>query len=190
MDCINTIIRMRDCSLKHGADGSARGFIRKWRENLHKSGQRIDIKDLNGDPQGQAVQAYIHQGAWIAACECGGHEYVDPDEPVFFCWSCLNRMNSSYLRPVEFPADWQAIEFLILQRPVNDLRGTTDLDRATGATPRVVVLTDEGEFPLVRSWKPGESIDELVRQNSALDGVSPKFGETVLVDMRQVNNGI
>ncbi len=49
------------------------------------------------------VVARIDHGRWIADCECKGAEYVDPDEPVFFCFSCLNAGCRGALRPVKFP---------------------------------------------------------------------------------------
>ena len=52
---------------------------------------------------GTAVIARIDHGRWIADCECKGAEYVDPEEPVFFCLSCLNAGNNGQMRPVKFP---------------------------------------------------------------------------------------
>lgn len=49
------------------------------------------------------VTARIDHGRWIADCECNGAEYVDPEEPIFFCLSCLNREHGGKLRPVKFP---------------------------------------------------------------------------------------
>jgi len=49
------------------------------------------------------VRARIDHGRWIADCECKGAEYVDPDEPIFFCLSCLNVNHGGKLRPVVFP---------------------------------------------------------------------------------------
>lgn len=49
------------------------------------------------------VTARIDHGRWIADCECNGAEYVDPDEPIFFCLSCMNAANGGKLRPVKFP---------------------------------------------------------------------------------------
>lgn len=175
---------MRDYSLRVGGDGSARGFILKWGEKLRAKGVRVDVK-LNEKPRGGAVLAYIHQGQWIAACECEGHEFVDPADPVFFCWGCVNRANDGYLRPVQFPENWEEIEALILERPVDDLRGASDLERAAQARAKVVVVTDEGEYPLVRSWKPGESAEEIRAQNSVLvDNKKIKEREVLHVDMR------
>jgi len=51
----------------------------------------------------QPVIARIDHGRWIADCECKGAEYVDPDEPIFFCLSCLNAAHQGVLRPVVFP---------------------------------------------------------------------------------------
>lgn len=53
---------------------------------------------------GAEVVARIDHGRWIADCpDCNGAEYVDPDEPVFFCFGCLNTQYQGQLRPVRFP---------------------------------------------------------------------------------------
>ena len=49
------------------------------------------------------VKARVDHNRWIADCECGGAEYVDPDEPIFFCFSCDNMAFNNMLRPVIFP---------------------------------------------------------------------------------------
>lgn len=184
MDNVNFIVKMRHYSERYGADGTARGFIRKWQQKLHQEKMiRVQVKGLDGNPQGSKVMAYIHQGQWLAECECGGHEFVDPADPVFFCWGCVNRSNGGWIRPVVFPENWEEIESLILARPVNDLKGATDLERAGLATPAVVVMVDDVPFPLVRSWKPDESVDEIRRQNSAFDGVVIEEGKTVIVEV-------
>lgn len=184
MDSVNRIIRARDYSLRYGGDGSVRGFIDKWRESLHKGkGITVVVRGLGEEPRGKAVKAYIHQGQWVAECECGGHEFADPDERIFFCWSCVNRLNDGYIRPVEFPENWEQIEEAVLARPVNDIRGATELERAGLAQAAVVVQTEEGSFPLVRSWKPDESLDELKAQNSVLSELNVNAGEVVVVEL-------
>ncbi len=42
---------------------------------------------------------------WVAMCECGGAEVVDPNEPVFFCCSCGNAKVGGLWRPVNFPQE-------------------------------------------------------------------------------------
>ena len=40
-----------------------------------------------GKTSGEAVQAEINYGRWVARCpECAGVEYVSPDEKIFFCF--------------------------------------------------------------------------------------------------------
>lgn len=194
MQNVDRIIRARDYSLRHGGDGSVRSFIRKWRDTLYaQKGIPVDIKNLEGEPRGEPVRAFIHQGQWLAACEaCGGHEFADPDEPVFFCWGCTNRLNSGYLRPVLFPENWQAIEQAVLARPVNDLKGASDLERAGLAQAQVYIKNGGDVYPLVRSWKPEESLEELLEQNKALAQIEAdalKPGETVVVDITPASNG-
>ena len=115
------------------------------------------------------VVARIELGQWIADCDCGGCEFVDPDEPIFFCMSCGNRNDASMLRPVEFPPEDQRLEIeqLILARPVNDLRGLDDLERAHMAKP--LIIDENSNFILTRTWDAGEAIEHLKEENQIID---------------------
>jgi len=168
--------------------GSARDYIRKMQCDIHRRGVPVTINNLEDEPTGTPVVARIWQGQWIADCECNGACFVDPDEPIFFCFTCGNRANGSKPRPVIFPpeAERKEIERLLLERPVNDLGGLTDLERAGLAKPVLFVqvesplsgfrsqqLAIDGEsssppttqtLPLTRSWEPGESIEDLRKQ--------------------------
>jgi len=168
--------------------GSARGYIRKQQQLLHSGrGIAVTIKDLEKDPTGVPVVARIWQGQWIADCECNGASFVDPDEPVFFCFSCGNRANGSKPRPVKFPPEAERLEIerLLLERPVDDLAGLTDLERAGMAKPVLFVeaplsmdtstspqnedhiLGGERQVrtvPLVRSWESHETVADLRAQ--------------------------
>jgi hypothetical protein len=107
-------------------------------------------------------------------CECNSASFVDPEERIFFCFGCGNRSNGQKPRPVIFPEEWQEIERLLLERPVNDMAGLTDLERA-GMAKAVIFVEKEAihlphavmpkhSLPLTRSWEPGESIDDLHAQ--------------------------
>lgn len=174
---------------KHYGNGSARGYIRKMQQSIHQRGIAVTIKDIDKAPTGTPVRARIWQGQWIADCECNGASFVDPDEPIFFCFSCGNRAHGQRPRPVEFPpeAKRKEIERLLLERPVNDMAGLTDLERAGMAKPvlyaqieideppsmeQVMGSLREGQpilepnkrvvtVPLVRSWEPGQSAADL-----------------------------
>lgn len=152
--------------------GSTRGYIRKMQQEICGRGITVQIKDLDKEPTGTPVKAHIWQGQWIAECECSGASFVDADEPIFFCFSCGNRINDNRPRPVIFPDERAEIERLILERPVNDMAGLTDLERAGMARPLINIqkkVMDGGqerliELPLVRSWDPGESAEDLRSQ--------------------------
>lgn len=189
MKNVDRIITMKDYSQRYGADGSVRGFILKWRARVQKErGVALQVNGIDGNGRGAAVKARIWQGQWIAECDvCGGNEFVDPEEPVFYCFGCGNREVGSYLRPVEFPAEWREIEGLILERPVFDKRGLSDMERAGLAKPAVVVVSGGLEYPLTRSWMPGESLDELREQNKILKDLTLNEREVVVVE---VSNGV
>lgn len=152
--------------------GSAREYIRNQQIKIHRDrGIAVTINQLDQDATGAPVRARIWNGQWIADCECRGASFVDPDEPIFFCFSCGNRSNGSQPRPVIFPPEAERLEIerLILERPVNDLSGLTDMERAGMAQPllyKQIVDADGnvGAAPLTRSWEPGETIDDLHAQ--------------------------
>lgn len=185
--------------------GSARAYIRKQQQALHRGrGIAVTIKELDAEPTGLPVYARIWQGQWIADCECNGACFVDPDEPVFFCFSCGNRANDHKPRPVIFPATLERLEIerLLLERPVDDLAGLTDMERAGMAKPMVYVELEidtvspdpGGEMfpaaprtitvPLTRSWEPRQTIEDLHKEQ---DNAVKKFKQD-LVDGKAKRN--
>lgn len=152
-------------SAKHYG-GSAKKYILKQQDILkRRRGITVQIRGLDAPPTGHPVYARVWQGQWIADCECGGACFVDPDEPIFFCFGCLNRKNSEKIRPVVFPEHWREIEKVLLLRPVDDAAGLTDLERAGMA--KSIIHTEDGK-PLSRSWNPNETLDDLHEQQDAL----------------------
>jgi hypothetical protein len=67
--------------------------------------RRGALVSLSSVDESAPVKARIDFGRWIADCECNGAEYVDPDEPVFLCLSCLNQAHGGRLRRVIFPPE-------------------------------------------------------------------------------------
>jgi hypothetical protein len=150
---------------KHYGNGSARQYIKNQQIRIKRErGIAVTIKDLEKEPTGAAVTARIWQGQWIADCECNSASFVDPDEPVFFCFGCGNRTNGSKPRPVKFPDDRKEIERLILERPVDDMAGLTDMERAGMAKPMLFKQTGQSVLPLTRSWDPWETVEDLLSQ--------------------------
>lgn len=167
MKAINRIISAKD----YGGSGSA--YLRKQQEELRRKGISVIIHGMD-KPSGKPVLPEIWQGQWIARCEdCNGASFIDPDEPMFFCFGCGNRMNGGFCRPVLMPENWKEIETVLLERPVNDVAGLTDLERAGMARPVIFVEKEvevDGKtvtlsLPLVRSWKHGETVEELRQQH-------------------------
>lgn len=128
----------------------------------------IQIDKLSPHP----VKARIELGQVVADCECGGCEFVDPNEPIFYCFECYNRAYNGTLRPVVFPdpETWAEITRLVLLRPVDDIRGTDDCDRAVAARAVIYLEQPDGRhLPLTRSWNPNETVRDLIRENEAVE---------------------
>lgn len=163
---INANIKSVDyiITAKHYGGGNATGYIELQRMKIQKS--RGIIIPIEYKPSKHAVQARIWQGQWVADCECGGCSFVDPDEPIFFCFGCGNRADNNRVREVVFPKDYKTIESLLLDRPVDDAMGLDDKERAGMAKPLIFV---EGKGGLSRNWNPGETIDDIKKQNAPIE---------------------
>lgn len=144
--------------------GGANNYINNTRAQIQKA--RGIIVPVDEKVSKHSVNARIWQGQWIADCECGGSSFVDYDEPVFFCFGCGNRADNAQLREVVFPKDREQIEALILARPVDDLAGLDDKERAGLARPLIHV---EGKGGLARNWTPDETAEDLLSQNSVIE---------------------
>lgn len=198
---VNRIITAKDYG------GSARAYIRKQQQAFHRGrGISLMIKDLESEPTGIPVYARVWQGQWIADCECNGACFVDPDEPVFFCFGCGNRSNDHKPRPVIFPPTMERLEIerLLLERPVDDMAGLTDMERAgmakpllyvemeiqdAPAEPGIDILLGAGAgdmipaarrtitVPLTRSWDPRQTIEDLHREQ---DDAVQKFRQDLI----------
>lgn len=156
--------------------GSMRGYLKKCQREFKRGGRDVTIKEID-KPTGTPVTARIWQSQWVADCECNTTMFVDPNEPIFFCFGCGNRLNSGRVRPVIFPEREEriAIEKTLLERPVEDRAGLSDLERVglQRALVSVEVHDEHGRkktLPLTRSWRPGETVETLVSQQAgALD---------------------
>lgn len=147
---------------------------KSYRERIFNRAQKLGLTigmvknngDVSIDVSKDEVYARIDFGRWIADCVCGGAEYVDYDDPVFFCLSCGNSSVNKKLRPVVFPNNYKAIEKEILKRPVKTT-GIKINDKAMSARPQKYV----GRKPLSRSWNPNETLADIKAQNK-LGGIN------------------
>lgn len=167
------IITANDYSLAEGADGTVKGRILKMVEDFRiRRNITITVKDLNS-PKGNMTTARIWQGQWIAECPtCKSASFVSPSEPIFFCFGCANRANDGSVMPVYFPKtkDRVAIEKLLLERPVDDNSGLTELERVGLSKPLVFVELPDGSFKgLSRNWDPSETVKDIISQNKAIE---------------------
>lgn len=105
----------------------------------------------------QPVHAIVAYGRWIAECECGGAEFVEPGDPLFYCASCGNTPAEGRVRPVIFPDNRLAIEAALLERKVIANPGVAERFGTQGQRPgnRLIHYADAP-----RHWD-GQTVDEL-----------------------------
>lgn len=164
------IITGKDYAKREGVK-TVKELVKRWSGRMYQRGQ-LDTPFKDGPTAGRAVTAEINHGQWIARCDqCATPMWVDPDEPIFYCFGCGNRHTGGRARPVQFPsaAERAEIEALLLERPVDDRRGTNAIDRAFHALPLAIGLVDGNMVALDRSWKPEESAEDLRAQNALIE---------------------
>lgn len=128
---------------------------------------------------GENVFARVDFGRWIADCECGSANYVEPSDPVYFCATCGNAASGGKLRGVTFPENRLDIERELLEREVYVNPKLKPIDRAINAkslTPGVS-----------RSWNPGETVELLRVQR--LRGAVKSHQSSVISDQSEVWDG-
>jgi hypothetical protein len=88
--------------------------------------------------------ARVNHGRWIADCPfgCGGAEYVNPDQLLFFCCECRNAKTGGRPVKVKMPRAHARIEELLLERTQT----------------------------ASRNWSPGETLADLKAENGAGEG--------------------
>lgn len=164
------IITGKDYAKREGVK-TVKELVKRWSGRMYQRGQ-LDTPFKDGPTAGKAVTAEINHGQWIARCDqCATPMWVDPDEPILYCFGCGNRHTGGRARPVLFPSATERaeIEALLLERPVDDRRGTNAIDRAFHALPLAIGLVDGKLVALDRSWKPEESAEDLRAQNALIE---------------------
>lgn len=140
---LNKIITAKDI-----ADRDGQPSVREWVRLT--SIKNTSLVTFDGDVRGEPVYAFISNSRWQALCDlsgCGGCEYVDPAEPIFFCLSCAND-RSGKARPVEFPKDLADIESALLERDMIPVGGGDLVSQTFNARP--------ADPELRRDWIPEE----------------------------------
>jgi hypothetical protein len=174
---MDKIIRAKDYAQREGAKSVVERIARISAQLAHR--RLLDTPFVGGAPVGTPVLAEVNHGQWMAFCECGGAEAVDADEPIFYCFNCGNHATKGRPRPVTFPQQRviEEIEQALLERPLDEGGGANEIDRVFLARPLVGVV--EGA-PVVmhRSWKPGETVEELMRQNGMIPALKKMKDES------------
>lgn len=171
------IISARDYARREGARNVKERIARLSAQMVAK--RLLDTPFVGGETVGVPVLAEIGDSQWMARCECGGHEAVDPDEPIFYCFNCGNYKTKGKPRLVIFPSkeEIEEIEHLLLERPMIENGGANEMDRILMKLPALVGVIGGEPVIMRRSWKPGESVEELRRQNGMIGEIRRQKAE-------------
>jgi hypothetical protein len=157
---------MRQATMKKICDGSDKlheeqtegAKYGNYRERIGYFSRRMGVP-WSGRVGRSTIEVFVDHGRWLAQCECGGAEYVTPEDPIFYCCSCGNENVNGAARRVIFPENKGEIETALLERVVMVVQGKTETARAAMSTPALPGVT--------RSWRPGETTGQLREQHLA-----------------------
>lgn len=112
----------------------------------------------NGKMSAKKVIAFVDYSRLLAECPCGNVIYVDPTEDFFYCRLCGNQANKGSAMHVVFPNNLAEIEKELMLRPVcpPTSKHLPDSQKVLEAFPVYPMLS--------RSWRPGESVEDLRAQ--------------------------
>jgi hypothetical protein len=127
-------------------------------------GSKLVKFDCSGETMKKySVHARIDAGRWLADCPiCSRSNYVDPNEPIFYCFGCGNQGSGMFV-PVIFPPqkEREQIEKLLISRPVLfDPHDENPISQALNARPKVPGLA--------RNWDD-QTLDELKQANKIME---------------------
>lgn len=160
------IITLDDLVLRDKKDSVQAWIIWKCEEAIkaQKIRQGWDGVTVEGEP----VKAFINNGRWLGRCKvCANPIYVSYVTPILYCPECGNG-GSSAAWGVEFPAEREAIETILLARPV-ELGNPKKLirnDVELAFNSRSVISG------LSRDWLPGDNVEQLQTENDEALGES------------------
>lgn len=124
-------------------------------QSLIRIGSPIPRPPVADNVKGHVV-AVVDHSRWVVICPnapvCRGADIVSVDTPVYVCASCGSPENGGSWYSVDFPADKDAIETELLERPY------------------IMRVGDQGAVG--RGWIPGQSIAELKAEREEQMGVS------------------
>jgi len=110
-----------------------------WRSSQMPLGRRHEIvesREINKDVRAFAV---INAGRWLVQCPfpgCNGAQYASLTDQRFWCIDCQNQAVSQKWVEVKWPENTDALELALSNRPKS-----------------------------AQNWLPGESIEDLARQD-------------------------
>ena len=127
------------------AGGDRKKFVVK---NAHRRPPTFLSLMLSDEIKGEAINAFVLDGRWVARCECGGQEVVDHRDPLFICLNpiCYNISTGHYPRKVRFPSkkDRKKLAEILLARP-NPINRNWDRNGIFGKPETLEDLERENE---------------------------------------------
>lgn len=84
---------------------------------------------------GVPVVAFIDHGRWLGECGlwdaarariCKNAQYIDEDDPRFFCITCLNAEVGGQWREVTWPTDTDIVEGPLIELPADEQNWTPE----------------------------------------------------------------
>lgn len=149
----------------NGADRAHELGFKTYRDFMTALSKRINLEwggEVDEDPK-HALKAFIVDGRWAAECECGESYYVDPSDPIGYCYGkCGNAVLDGKARKIIFPPEDERamIETVLLERELEGVPTAISRLGTQAALARNIIHPKV----LPRNWD-GQTVDELRREH-------------------------
>jgi len=147
-----------------GKDRAKELGFKTYRDMVVEFGKRINLP-WNGEmDKTSPLKAFVVTGRWAATCECGESYYVEPSDPIGYCYGqCGNAVLGGKAREIIFPGNREEIEAALLERELDGV--PTAISRLGTQSALATNLIKPKDAP--RNWS-GETVKEMRKEHKKI----------------------
>lgn len=163
-----------------GQDRARELGFKSYRDMVIAFGKRINLPWNSEMDKTSPLKAFVTGGRWAATCECGESYYVEPSDPIGYCYGgCGNAVLNGAAREIIFPKNIDEIEAVLLEREIDGV--PTAISRLGTQAVLYTNLIKPKDAP--RNWD-GETVNEMRKEHKKIKGIVAEIKK-----QREVKNG-
>lgn len=147
-----------------GKDRAQELGYRTYSDMVFKLSMRVNLPWNSEANNTSPLKAFVSAGRWLATCECGASYYVEPSDPIGYCYgSCGNAILGGSAREIIFPANREEIEAVLMEREIDGAK--TIIEKFGTQAALMTNLIKPKDAP--RDWS-GETVVEMRKEHKKI----------------------